>query len=219
MTILQERNQDKLSQLAEIQASIEQLKQQIDNLSDKFVEETKFANAQANLTKQWQEVLTPIENLLTLACGVYQDINVLDDMREDLEQIVENVKINFEQNKEKPNKFLDDAKKIESEVIQPKLKESKTEIKAEIDVEEIVDLPPINNDIIALNDKQITFILKENDIGYKDIKKLAILCELEGVRSIKDFIEKGANHLTRKIIEDNIDLIKQRPKQISLLAD
>lgn len=208
MTNLQERNQAKLSYLSEIQESIEQLRQQIEALNTKFTEETKFANAQANLTKQWNEGIAPLRDLLVSACGVYQDVDVLDDMMGDLEAIVSEVRSNFEQNKTRPNKFLDEAKKIEIEVQQPVL--IQTEIVDEWDDE----LPAPNDNETLLSYSQIKSVIKLHDLDINMVKKIAIMLDLDVPRSIKSFAEQCDNHLTRAKLEQNIELIRTKPPML-----
>lgn len=204
MSNLQERNNKRLQGLSEIQSSIEQLRQQIEALNAKFVEETKFANAQANLTKQWKEALSPLEDLLVSACSVYEDEEVLEDMLSDVESIVQKVKSNFSVHKEKENKFLDEAKKVDVEIQQPLLFVP--------DIVEINEdnLPEPNDDKTLLNAQQIKQIIKLHNLEVNDVKKLAIMLEFEIPRSIKSFAEQGDNLLNRAILEQQILLIKPK---------
>lgn len=203
MTNLQERNQNKLSYLSEIQQSIESLRQQIEALNLKFTEETKFANAQANLTKQWKEAIEPLKDLLVSACGVYGDESVIDDMLGDLENIVDDVRNNFEENKAKPNPFLDEAKKVDVPSVQPLLFD--TSIVANNNNEE--ELPSPDDDKTLLTATQIKTIIKMYDLDIMKVKKLAVLLEMDVPRSIKAFADQGDNLLTRSMLEEYIQTI------------
>lgn len=112
MTALKQINQQTLDNLATIQESINALKLELESLNDRFVEQSKHATAQANLTKQWTEAIAPLKQLLIEACAVYQDSSVLDAMIDDISVMADDVKNNFDQHKDKPSKFLDEAKPI-----------------------------------------------------------------------------------------------------------
>lgn len=206
MTNLSNRNQIKLESLAEIQANIEMLKEQIDLLNKRFVEETKYANAQANITKEWKEAITPLKEILKSACGVYRDEEVLEDMMSDIEQIVEEVRGNFEQNKTSPNRYLDEVKEVPTPKIQmnqPLLIDVNSDYKEET-------LPPKDDNYTLLSFGQIKEILKIHELDITLIKKLAIMLDFEIPRSVKTFAEQGENLLTRAILEEHIQMVKPR---------
>jgi len=220
MTILQDRNQEKLNVLAEIQKSIEQLTAQIELLNHKFIEETKFANAQANLTKQWAEKIAPLQELLNCACGVYQDEKALDDMLSDVEAMVNKARENFEANKKNPNRFLDEAKKVEMPSISTLKAEDKKE-EAEV-IEPVIApvLPDENDDKTILTLSEITLILSsleekmihEIRASYQISSKVTKIETIAGILSRKEI-----THFKLKSLINILDAqLKLRDEQLKL---
>lgn len=113
MTSLINRNQNTTTQIDSINNAISQLQEQLKTLTGEVRVLNQQHKAQENLTKEWKKTCNQVKALFKDACSVYGDPDALDDMIEDLQDSVNDIKANFDDYQNSDRYLNQDTAEIE----------------------------------------------------------------------------------------------------------
>ncbi|MDJ0598140.1 MAG: hypothetical protein QNJ37_04790 [Crocosphaera sp.] len=197
MKTLQQYHQQQQEQNQQLGLQIEALAQQLRDLQQQFRVQETIAKNQQTFNQQFEKQVSGLKSLLKDACSLYP-VETLDSIKEELNQVIDEVKENYEQLSQS-DRFLNAPDEKDDEVISLPLSEP-------LQIAET--LPSENDDEIELTPSQVEIIIEP--LSEEVISQIKTMLKIHG--KVKD-LSKIADHIskipiTHKRLKEFIDGIE-----------
>lgn len=170
MSNIEKHLQQKADKLTSLETAIAQIQEQLNSITQELRVESQLAKAQQQISSEWSTEKNRVKKLLKDSCSCF-DITALDDFAQDVLEIVEEVKADY-QNYAQSDRFLN-AETSALEDDEPDVQPSNQPLI-------MGALPQNNDDQIELSSYQILQYFNRDELDADDLAKLQAILNIQG---------------------------------------
>jgi hypothetical protein len=171
MSNINKHLQQKAEKLSSLEIAIKQIQEQLNSITQELRVESQLAKAQQQISSEWNTEKNKVKKLLKDSCSCF-DVTALDDFAQDILEVVEEVKANYD-DYQMSDRFLNaDTSAIEDE-----------EMETTPTTQPLVmagSLPQDNDDQTQLSSYQVLQYINRDELDADDLAKLQAILNIPG---------------------------------------
>jgi DNA repair exonuclease SbcCD ATPase subunit len=170
MSNIEKHLQQKAEKLSTLESAIKQIQEQLNSITQELRVEAQLAKAQQQISGEWNTEKSKVKKLLRDACSCF-DVTALDDFAQDVLEIVEEVKTDY-QDYAQSDRFLN----AETSAIE----DDETDIQPSSQPLIMGVLPNDNDDTTQLTSYQLLQYFNKDELDADDLAKLQSILNIPG---------------------------------------